>query len=380
MVRRSVDRLLAAAALIMSVLLIASSFVTTLLIKEEDYREGGKAAGRAIAFLAHEHLGHFFGSIYDFSTILILWFAGASALAGLLNLIPRYLPRFGMAPRWTAYRRPLVMVLFAISVIVTLIFKANVEAQGGAYATGVLALMLSAAIAVAIALRRPDPQTGAGPNKMLSNYFWLVAAVFAFTFVDNVIERHDGIIISAVFILFVVITSAISRYQRATELRVAQFHFVDEESKKIWPEIVNKKVNLVPLRTSTPEHRAFKEKEIRKHYHVIGPMAFVHVTFMDNRSEFLAPLTVRVFHENDDYVIEVHGAIAIANTIAYISELIDPISIFVGLTRQNLMGQSLKYLLLGEGETGMMIYKILLRYWDWTPEDDVRPLIFLMSE
>ncbi|HEX4945369.1 MAG TPA: hypothetical protein VFZ34_01735 [Blastocatellia bacterium] len=377
---KNTRKLLTAAALIMSVLLICSSFVTTLLIKEEDYRAGGKAAGRAIAFLAHEYLGNIFGSIYDFSTILILWFAGASAMAGLLNLIPRYLPRFGMAPRWTAYRRPLVMVLFAISVIVTIIFKANVEAQGGAYATGVLALMLSAAVAVAIALRRDDPRTGTAPNKMLSNYFWVVAAVFAFTFVDNVIERHDGIIISGVFILFVIVVSALSRYQRATELRVAQFQFVDEESKRIWPQIVNKKVNLVPLRTSTPEHRAFKEKEIRKHYNVQGPIAFVHVTFMDNRSEFLAPLTVRVFPENDDYVIEVHGAIAIANTIAYISELIDPISIFVGLTRQNLMGQSLKYLLFGEGETGMMIYKILLRYWEWTPEDDVRPLIFLMSE
>ena len=374
--------LLTAAALIMSVLLICSSFVTTLLIKEEDYRQGGKASGRAIAFLAHEHLGTIFGTIYDFSTILILWFAGASAMAGLLNLIPRYLPRFGMAPRWTAYRRPLVMVLFAISVIVTIIFKANVEAQGGAYATGVLALMLSAAIAVAIALRKKseDPRIGGEPNKLLSNYFWVVAAVFAFTFVDNVIERHDGIIISGIFILFVLVVSALSRYQRATELRVAQFQFVDEASREVWQQIINKKVNLVPLRTSTPEHRAFKEKDIRTHYHVQGPMAFVHVTFLDNRSEFLAPLSVCVFRENDDFVIEVHGAIAIANTIAYISELIDPISIFVGLTRQNLMGQSLKYLLLGEGETGMMIYKILLRYWDWTPEDDVRPMIFLMSE
>jgi hypothetical protein len=379
---KNTRKLLAAAALIMSVLLICSSFVTTLLIKEQDYRTGGKAAGRAIAFLAHEHLGPIFGSVYDFATILILWFAGASAMAGLLNLIPRYLPRFGMAPRWTAYRRPLVMILFAISVIVTIIFKANVEAQGGAYATGVLALMLSAAIAVALALRKKsdDPRIGGEPNKLLSNYFWIVAAVFAFTFVDNIIERHDGIIISGIFILFVVVVSALSRYQRATELRVAQFQFVDESSKQVWKQIINKKVNLVPLRTSTPEHRALKEKDIRQHYHVQGPMAFVHVSLLDNRSDFVAPLTVRVFRENDDFVIEVHGAIAIANTIAYISELIDPISIFVGLTRLNLMSQSFKYLLFGEGETGMMIYKILLRYWEWTPEEDVRPMIFLMSE
>lgn len=379
---KNTRKLLAAAAFLMSGLLITSSFVTTLLIKEEDYKVGGKAAGRALAFLAHEYLGHFFGSIYDIVTILILWFAGASAMAGLLSLIPRYLPRFGMAPRWTSYRRPLVLVLFIACVIVTWVFDANVEKQGGAYATGVLALILSASIAVALALRKKsnDPRIGGEPNKMLSNYFWVVSAVFAFTFVDNIIERPDGIIISAIFIVIVVIISAISRYQRATELRVAEFQFVDDASKEVWKQIINKKVNLVPLRTSTPEHRAHKEKDIRKHYNVQGPMAFVHVSLLDNRSEFVAPLTVRVFRENDDFVIEVNGAIAIANTIAYISELIDPISIFVGLTRLNLMSQSFKYLLFGEGETGMMIYKILLRYWEWTPEEDVRPLIFLMSE
>ena len=84
--------------------------------------------------------------------------------------------------------------------------------------------------------------------------------------------------------------------------------------------------------------------------------------------------------EGDDYLAEVYGAIAIANTIAFISESINPISIFVGLTRRSSMGQSIRYFLFGEGETGLMVYRILLHYWESTPGEDVRPLIFLMSD
>jgi hypothetical protein len=128
------------------------------------------------------------------------------------------------------------------------------------------------------------------------------------------------------------------------------------------------------------ETRAKKRAEIVRHYGVRGPFLFLHVNLLDNRSQFSAPLEVILSKEGDDYVGEVFGAIAIANTIAYVSEAIDPKSIFLGLTRRDLMAQAVRYLLFGEGETGLMVYTILLRYWDWTPEEDVRPLIFLMSD
>ncbi|MEO8128837.1 MAG: hypothetical protein ABI822_17165 [Bryobacteraceae bacterium] len=370
---KNTRKMLTAAAVIMSVMLLVSSFVTTLLIPEAAYKIGGKASGRAIAYLAHELMGNAFGTVYDVSTILILWFAGASAMAGLLHLIPRYLPRLGMAPSWVAYPRPLVLVLFAVSILVTWVFKANVEAQGGAYATGVLVLMLSAAIAAALALWREG-------RKELSLYCWLVAVVFGFTTVDNVIARPDGIIIASIFIFVTMVVSAVSRYLRATELRVSELSFADEKSARLWKSIIGKKVDLLPMRTCSAAARAAKFKEIRRYYQTKGRAAFVTVTLLDNRSEFFAPLEIAVREEDGNYVIEVSQAIAIANTIAYLSELLDPCSIFLGLTRQNPMNQALRFVFFGEGETGLMVYKILLRYWEWTPEEDVRPLIFLMSD
>ena len=366
-------KLLLTAAAIMSGMLILSSVVTTLLIDPADYREGGKASGRAIAFLAHRYLGRGFGTVYDVSTILILGLAGASAMAGLLHLIPRYLPRFGMAPRWAALSRPLVLVLFAIDVVITLIFGASVEAQSGAYATGVLVLILSAAFAATLALWREC-------RRGLAFYTGILCLVFAYTLVDNCVGRPDGLIIGMVFTVLLMLTCALSRSIRSVELRIPHGYFADVESWRIGPEIRGKKVHLVPVPSSSAETRAKKRAEIVRHYGVRGPFLFLHVNLLDNRSEFSAPLEVILSKEGDDYVGEVFGAIAIANTIAYVSEAIDPKSIFIGLTRRDLMAQAVRYLLFGEGETGLMVYTILLRYWDWTPAEDVRPLIFLMSD
>ena len=190
---RGAKRLLTTAAVIMSIFLITSSIVTTLLIPPAEFQPGGDANGRALAYLAHEYLGSTFGSVYDASTIAILWFAGASAMAGLLNLIPRFLPRYGMAPHWARAVRPLVLILTLGAFLITIIFDANVDAQGGAYATGVLVVITSAAVAVTLAARHAR-------QRKLTVAFGVVALIFIYTTIANIIERPEGVRIAAVFI------------------------------------------------------------------------------------------------------------------------------------------------------------------------------------
>jgi len=370
---KNTRKLLTAAAVIMSVLLTVSSFVSVLLIPREAYRNGGPASGRAIAYLAHQYLGNAFGSVYDLSTILVLWFAGASAMAGLLHLVPRYLPRLGLAPEWVAAARPLVLVLFGFDVVVTLIFRASVEAQGGAYATGVLVLMLSAAVAATISLWKER-------SYRLSIYCCGVVLVFAYTTLVNIVERSDGVLIAGCFILLILAVSGVSRYRRATELRVGGHRFADAESERLWNMLVDHRVNMVPIRSLDSQRRADRTVKLREHYKVDGRLTFVHVTLLDNRSEFLSPLEISVRLENDEYLVEASQAVATANAVAYISELLHPAAIYLGLSRLNLMRQSFRYFLLGEGETGLMVYTILLHLWETTPGEDQRPCLFLMSD
>ncbi|HVO32107.1 MAG TPA: hypothetical protein VMV18_15300, partial [bacterium] len=354
----STRKLLGASAGLMSVLLIASAFVTTTLIPAAAFADGGPANGRAIAYLAHQLLGDAFGGLYDFATIVILWFAGASAMAGLLNLIPRYLPRFGMAPRWVEKPRPLVVVFFLINVAVTLIFHANVDAQGGAYATGVLALMLSAAVAVALANWKTARARGW--------YFAVVSLIFAYVMAANVVQRPDGVIISSIFIALMLTFSGLSRAMRSQELRVEELVFVDEASRTNFEALRGKKVNLVPLKHL--DQQTWKNTEIRRFFQVEGPLAFLHVEFSDDRSEFSARPRVKVTKkDNGDFLLEVHNAVAVANTIAFISEEIDPVSLFLTLTREAPMRQAFRYLLWGEGEIGTLVYEVLLRHWRATP-------------
>jgi hypothetical protein len=308
---RNTQKLLTTAALIMSAFLITSSIVTTLLIPHEEFEEGGAASGRALAFLAHEYLGEGFGTAYDISTILILWFAGASAMAGLLNIMPRYLPRYGMAPDWTRATRPLVLVFTAVAFAVTVIFRADVEAQAGAYATGVLFLITSAAVAVTLAART------AGERLRYVAYAF-IALVFAYTTVVNIIERPDGIKIAAFFIGAIVIVSLISRTLRSTELRAHQVEFDETAERFVQEAARHGSLRIIanhPDERNTREY-VLKEREERAASHIPtgDPVLFLEVSVPD-ASEFASRVEVSGEDVGGFHVLRANGS-SIPNTIA----------------------------------------------------------------
>jgi hypothetical protein len=374
--------LLLTAALIMSTMLLCSSFVVCTLIAPEDLKSGGEAANRALAYVAHGEsrfpinplFGEIFGAIYDLSTVLILWFAGASAMSGLLNLLPRYLPRYGMAPRWAEAIRPLALLLTGVNLLVTIIFGASVEAQGEAYATGVMVLMSSAAVAVVIDVWRKSKFAG----KPKIPWAYIVAmAIFLYTTIAIVIEKPDGIRIAGAFILAVVVGSGISRIMRSTELRFDRFEFADNESRLMWDTL--KYLDFPVLVPHRPGRHTIEQKEhsIRQ-AHRLGdetPIVFVE-TRLGDPSEFTQSPLIAVVREGDRFIIRLTNCVSIAHTIALVAlELArtgKPPEVHFGWSERSPLTASLDFVIFGEGNVPWMVRELIRRA---EPDPKRRPRI-----
>ncbi len=366
---RNGKKLLTGAAVIMSFMLIGSSIITSMLIPAEKFVEGGEANGRAISYLAHTMIGAGFGTIYDISTITILWFAGASALAGLLNIVPRYLPRYGMAPDWARATRPLVLVFTAICFLVTIIFQADVSAQGGAYATGVLMLMTSAALAVTISAWKKSEKKWIG--------FLTITLIFTYTTIVNMIEQPTGIKIASSFILAIIATSFISRALRSTEIRIDQI-VLDERAKQFIDEMAEEgEIRIVTNRREKgdmAEYR-FNEHEKRTDNHIpsADPIVFYEIDLSD-ASEFKGKLKIRGV-EIAGYKVLRTDASAVPNAIAgfllYLRDTTGKIPhVYFGWSEGNPLMYLLRYILFGEGDTAPVTREILRQA---EPDPERRP-------
>jgi hypothetical protein len=357
---RNTRKLLTTAALIMSVYLLATSFVTTVLIPPSEFQSGGAANGRALAYLAHERVGEVFGTVYDISSVLILWFAGASAMAGLINIVPRYLPGYGMAPEWGRAVRPVVLVYTALSIVITLVFRADVDAQAGAYATGILAMMVSGAVAVTIsAIRRRSRASAVG--------FAVLTLVLLYALVENVIEKPDGITISAFFILGIVAISLVSRVTRTTELRADHIEFDENARRFITHSLAHDgQLHVVANKRQAGDKAEYDEKEEAQRGMNPVPGAsdilFLEIDVVDP-SEFSGALCLRGV-EVDGHCVLRTDAPAAPNAIAAVLLALQEATgvrphCYFEWSEGNPLGHLFRYLLLGQGDTPPVVREII---------------------
>jgi len=369
---RNARKLLLSAAAIMSVMLICSSFVTTLLIPPEAFQKGGQASGRALAYLAHRELGEVFGTVYDLSTIAILWFAGASAMAGLLNILPRYLPRYGMAPEWARATRPLVLIYTAVSVLLTVIFRADVNAQAAAYATGVLVLIGSASVAVTLsAVRRKAPGQVIG--------FGVVSLIFGYTLLVTFIDDLSGLRLGLLFILAIVVVSIISRISRATELRTDRVELDDTARRFLEQAAAGNDLRFIANELHAGDAAEYDEKEraVRAETHLPSgePVLFLEICVVDP-SEFSDVLEVRGVQVGEYRVLRVEAS-AVPNAIAaFLLFVRDQYgqrpSVYFEWIEAGPLAAVGRFLLSGEGDIAPVTREVLRRA---EPNRQRRPLV-----
>ncbi len=393
---RHTRMLLVTAAVLMSIMLLGSSLITgtdTLIPADELRLEPvkGKAMDRALAYIAHGEspypvcslFGRVFGTVYDVSTVLILWFAGASAMAGLLNMVPRYLPRYGMAPEWAAAYRPLVIFFTIVNLSVTWCFRADVSAQGGAYATGVLVLMTSAAVGSLVDVcRKPAPITAWARigRKCTAAAFALISAVFVYTTIANVYERPDGIIIASIFIACVLMISIFSRVWRSKELRLKEFRFAEESARMLWTDICADggfRV-LVPHR---PGHRSLDEKEaeVRRKHRIPQnvSLVFLEVHYGDT-SDFQNTPIISARQEEGRFILVARDVASVSHTIAQIaiemSKSGSPLDIVFGWSVGSALRLALEFVLFGQGDVPNSVFALLQKA---IPDAENRPTVIV---
>ena len=278
-----------------------------------------------------------------------------------------------MAPDWARAVRPLVLVLTAAAFGITIAFKADVDAQGGAYATGVLVLITSASVAVTLACR-----AAAQRKRMVA--FGVVSVIFLYTTGANVVERPDGLKIGALFIAAILLVSLLSRLSRAFELRVTEVE-LDRTAELFLRDCARRSIRLVAREPSSsaggrtrPTHGGEGAGDYREKYRQITvdnelsegqDVIFVEITVTD-ASDFATKLDVQGVVRFGRYRVLTMESSTVPNALAALLLHIRDVSgrqptVYLEWTEGNPVANYLRFLLFGAGEVAPVTREVLRR-------------------
>jgi hypothetical protein len=383
-------KLLLTAAGIMSLYLLGSALVTTTLIPSNSFTDVEAAKNRALAYLAHGGLladgatadqicpifGPLLGTLYDLSTVMILGLAGTSVAIGLRDFVPSYLHRLGMELN-LAHRMGATLLIFnLINLYVTVVFRASVTAQRGAYAASVLVLMSSAALAALL----DRWQRRSGPWLWRMPWFYLlVTAGFSFASLVVMAANLEGLKIAFWFILAIVLISLLSRVVRSTELRFEGFQFKDEQSKLLWECMEDLQIPvLVPHR---PGRRSLAEKEqqIRQRHRLTPDVYVVFVEAeLGDASDFYHRPLLEVIQEEGRFIVRITHCASVSHVIAAVAlELCKSgrvPEIHFGWSDENPLAANLNFILFGQGNVPWMVRELIRKA---EPKPECQPRIVI---
>ena len=262
-----------------------------------------------------------------------------------------------MAPEWARASRPLVLVFVSVAFMVTRLFHADVDAQGGAYATGVLVLITSASCAVTIAARTVITRAVLG----------LVSLIFIYTTLVNIYERPEGLKISCIFIFTMIFMSLVSRAFRSTELRITGVE-LDSEARAMVAESTHKTIRLIAWK---PKNSSGKDRDQTRtdliQLHGLSPAAAIYFIEVErgDTSDFTEYLLVQGIHEGTNRILHARSA-AIANSIAalliYLKQSTGCIPhVYFHWTDVNPVINVMRFIFLGEGDTAPLTHEVLRR-------------------
>jgi hypothetical protein len=255
---------------------------------------------------------------------------------------------------------------------VTLLFRADINTQAGPYATGVLAVITSASVAVFLSVWR---QKERGPLV----WFGTFMVIFIYAFLNTIVENPSGLKMAVIFFAMIVIISLVSRVMRATELRATEVELDAIADRFIREAAQRGTLRLIanhPDERNTREY-LLKEREEREASHIPtgDAVLFLEVTVQDP-SDFAANVKVQGDEIGGFRVLKVDGASVPNSLAATLLAIRDRTGkkphAYFGWTEGNPLKYLARFVFFGEGDIAPVTREIL-RQTD--PNPKTRPAI-----